>query len=356
MAFLENQYKTLKYCPFQHEKKCVKCAPLPTKKCTPLQIGPYKLENTLILAPMAGITDKPFRELCLRHGAGMAVSEMMSSNPLMWHTAKSTKRMVHLDEKGLRSVQIAGAEPTLMANTARFCVENGAQIIDINMGCPVKKVNKKMAGSALLTRPDLVEKILTSVVAAVSVPVTLKMRTGWDLNDKNCVHIAKIAQDCGVQAVALHGRTRACMYNGQAEYDSIRAVKMAITIPVIANGDIDSPQKAKQVLDYTGADALMIGRAAQGRPWIFREIQHYLATGEALIPPSAAEVNTILLGHVQELHRFYGECKGLRIARKHVGWYLKEHDHIGDFRQAFNAIDSANAQIDALQNNIENVA
>lgn len=305
---------------------------------------------------MAGITDKPFRELCLRHGAGMAVSEMMSSNPLMWHTAKSKQRMIHLDEKGLRSVQIAGCEPTLMADAAQFCVENGAQIIDINMGCPVKKVNKKMAGSALLTRPELIEKILKSVVAAVNVPVTLKTRTGWDQSNKNCVQIAKMAEDCGVQALALHGRTRTCMYKGHAEYDSIRAVKMAVSIPVIANGDINSPQKAKQVLEYTGADALMIGRSAQGRPWIFREIQHYLATGEELMAPSMAEVNTILLGHVLELHQFYGELKGLRIARKHVGWYLKDHDRIGDFRQTFNAINTANEQIDALQDYLENVA
>lgn len=314
------------------------------------------MENTLILAPMAGVTDRPFRELCLRYGAGMAVSEMLSSNPLMWHTTKSINRMVHVDEKGFRSVQIAGSEPALMADAARHCVENGAQIIDINMGCPAKKVNRKLAGSALLTRPDIIEKILKTVVAAVNVPVTLKTRTGWDMSNKNCVHIAKIAQDCGVQALALHGRTRACLYKGHAEYDSIRAVKMAVSIPVIANGDIDSPKKAKHVLEYTGADALMIGRPAQGRPWIFREINHYLATGEELLAPSPAEINTILLGHVQELHQFYGELKGLRIARKHVGWYLKEHDFIGDFRQTFNAINSANQQIDALQDYLENVA
>ena len=320
-----------------------------------LQIGPYKLENTLILAPMAGITDKPFRELCLRFGAGMAVSEMMSSNPRMWHTSKSKNRMVHLSEKGLRSVQISGAEPSLMANAAQYCVENGAQLIDINMGCPVKKVNKKLAGSALLTRPDLIEKILNSVVAAVNVPVTLKTRTGWDLDNKNCVQIAKIAENSGIQAIALHGRTRACMYKGEAEYESIRAVKEAVSIPVIANGDIDSPQKAKKVLEYTGADALMIGRSAQGRPWIFREIQHYLATGELLKAPSSEEVKSILLGHVQELHHFYGELEGLRIARKHVGWYLKEHDLLGEFRRSFNAIEIANAQIDALQDHFENV-
>ncbi len=321
-----------------------------------LQIGPYKLENTLIVAPMAGVTDRPFRELCLSHGAGMAVSEMMSSNPAMWRTAKSMNRMVHLDEKGIRSVQIAGAEPTLMADAARYCVENGAQIVDINMGCPAKKVNKKLAGSALLTRPDIIEQILKAVVSAVDVPVTLKTRTGWDPENKNCLQIAKLAEDCGIQALALHGRTRACMYKGEAEYDSIRAVKEAISIPVIANGDIDTPQKAKHVLEYTGADALMIGRPAQGRPWIFREIQHYLDTGEELAAPPMEEVKAILLGHVQELHQFYGELKGLRIARKHVGWYLKEHDVIGDFRRTFNAIEDANQQIDALQDYFVNVA
>lgn len=322
----------------------------------PLQIGPYKLDNTLILAPMAGVTDKPFRDLCLKHGAAMAVSEMMSSNPLMWHTTKSKNRMVHLDEKGLRCIQIAGSDARLMADAARYCVENGAQVIDINMGCPVKKVNKKLAGSALLTRPDIVKQILNAVVTAVNVPVTLKTRTGWDVNNKNCVQIAQMAEDCGIKALALHGRTRACMYKGYAEYDSIRAVKKAVSIPVIANGDIDSPQKAKHVLEYTGADALMIGRPAQGRPWIFREILHYLATDEELTPPSIAEIKTILLSHVQDLHQFYGELNGLRIARKHVGWYLKAHDHIGNFRRSFNALDTANAQIDALLDYFENVA
>ncbi|ODQ01294.1 MULTISPECIES: tRNA dihydrouridine synthase DusB [Salinivibrio] len=321
-----------------------------------MRIGPYNLDVPLIVAPMAGVTDRPFRELCLAHGAGMAVSEMMSSNPALWRTNKSQKRMVHIDESGLRSVQIAGAEPELMAEAARFCVENGAQVIDINMGCPVKKVNKKLAGSALLTRPDLIEQILKATVNAVDVPVTLKTRTGWDPDNKNCVEIARMAEDCGIQALALHGRTRACMYKGEAEYDSIKAAKAAVSIPVIANGDIDSPEKARYVLDYTGADALMIGRPAQGRPWIFREIHHYLTTGEYLPAPSLEEVRTILLGHVQELHHFYGELKGLRIARKHVGWYLKEHDQIGDFRRTFNAIEDAQQQIDALQGYFDNVA
>ena len=275
---------------------------------------------------MAGVTDRPFRELCLRYGAGMAVSEMMSCNPALWKTAKSQNRMVHEGESGIRSVQIAGSDPQLMAEAAQFSVENGAQIIDINMGCPAKKVNKKLAGSALLRHPDVIESILKTVVNAVNVPVTLKTRTGWDTDNKNCVYIAQLAENCGIQALALHGRTRACMYKGEAEYDSIKAAKEAISIPVIANGDIDSPEKAKYVLEYTGADALMIGRPAQGRPWIFQEIQHYLENGTTMPDLPLEEVKSIMLGHVTALHGFYGEYLGPRIARKHVGWYLKEHE------------------------------
>ncbi|WP_186294757.1 tRNA dihydrouridine synthase DusB [Vibrio algivorus] len=315
-----------------------------------MKIGNYTLPNNLIVAPMAGVTDRPFRELCLRYGAGMAVSEMMSSNPKVWNTSKSLQRMVHEGESGIRSVQIAGADPDLMAQAAQVSVENGAQIIDINMGCPAKKVNKKLAGSALLQHPDIIEQILKAVVNAVEVPVTLKTRTGWDTDNKNCVEVAKMAEQCGIQALALHGRTRACMYKGEAEYDSIRAVKQAISIPVIANGDIDSPEKAKLVLDYTGADALMIGRPAQGRPWIFNQIQHFLQTGEHLPPLPVEEVQDILIGHVQALHEFYGEFLGPRIARKHVGWYLKEHDSEGEFRRIFNAIEDAKQQIDVLRN------
>ncbi|MBD1575814.1 tRNA dihydrouridine synthase DusB [Vibrio sp. S11_S32] len=315
-----------------------------------MKIGHYQLPNNLIVAPMAGVTDRPFRELCLRYGAGMAVSEMMSSNPKVWNTAKSLQRMVHEGESGIRSVQIAGADPQLMAHAAQISVENGAQIIDINMGCPAKKVNKKLAGSALLQYPEIIEQILTAVVKAVDVPVTLKTRTGWDTDNKNCVDVAKMAEQCGIQALALHGRTKACMYKGDAEYDSIRAVKRAISIPVIANGDIDSPEKAKYVLDYTGADALMIGRPAQGKPWIFNQIQHFLTTGEHLPPLPTEEVQAILIGHVQALHEFYGEFLGPRIARKHVGWYLKEHDLAGDFRRAFNAIEDADQQLDVLRN------
>lgn len=314
-----------------------------------LKIGNYTLSNNLIVAPMAGVTDRPFRELCLRYGAGMAVSEMMSSNPKVWNTSKSLQRMVHEGESGIRSVQIAGADPQLMAQAAQVSVENGAQIIDINMGCPAKKVNKKLAGSALLQYPEIIKQILTAVVKAVDVPVTLKTRTGWDTDNKNCVEVAKMAEQCGIQALALHGRTKACMYNGDAEYDSIRAVKNAISIPVIANGDIDSPEKAKYVLEYTGADALMIGRPAQGKPWIFNQIQHFLNTGEHLPPLPTEEVQAILIGHVQALHEFYGEFLGPRIARKHVGWYLKEHDQAGEFRRIFNAIEDANQQLDVLK-------
>ncbi|MPW37645.1 MULTISPECIES: tRNA dihydrouridine synthase DusB [Vibrio] len=314
-----------------------------------MKIGKYELKNNLIVAPMAGVTDRPFRELCLRYGAGMAVSEMMLANPKTWNTSKSLQRRVHEAESGIRSVQIAGSDPQLMAEAAQFNVESGAQIIDINMGCPAKKVNKKLAGSALLKHPELVEQILKAVVDAVNVPVTLKTRTGWDTEHKNCVEIAKIAEDCGIQALALHGRTRTCMYKGEAEYESIKAVKQAISIPVIANGDIDSPEKAKHVLEFTGADALMIGRPAQGRPWIFQEIQHYLENGTTMPEPPMQEVKDIMLGHVHELHQFYGEFLGPRIARKHVGWYLKEHEQAREFRRVFNAIEVAPAQLDALE-------
>jgi tRNA-dihydrouridine synthase B len=305
---------------------------------------------------MAGVTDRPFRELCLQYGAGMAVSEMMSSNPALWNTDKSKNRMVHEGESGIRSVQIAGSDPQLMADAAQFSVENGAQIIDINMGCPAKKVNKKLAGSALLRFPDLIEEILKTVVDAVNVPVTLKTRTGWDTDNKNCVYIAQLAENCGIQALALHGRTRACMYKGEAEYDSIKAAKEAISIPVIANGDIDSPEKAKYVLEYTGADALMIGRPAQGRPWIFQEIRHYLENGTTMPDLPLEEVKSIMLGHVTALHGFYGEYLGPRIARKHVGWYLKEHEEASEFRRTFNAIEAASLQLEALEGYFDNVA
>lgn len=313
-----------------------------------MQIGPYKLDNNLILAPMAGVTDRPFRQLCKRMGAGLVVSEMLSSNPRVWNTAKSMQRMDHNGEEGIRSVQIAGSDPELMAQAAQFNVANGAQIIDINMGCPAKKVNKKLAGSALLQYPELVESIVKAVVEAVDVPVTLKIRTGWNEDNRNGVQIATIAQDNGIQSLAVHGRTRACMFKGEAEYDTIRAIKAAVSIPVVANGDITSPQKAKAVLEHTGADAVMVGRGAQGNPWIFREIQHYLQTGDILGKPSIEEQREVLVEHVANVQAFYGDISGVRIARKHVGWYIAEHDKERQFRKTFNAIDEAEGQIDAL--------
>ncbi|MCU5771260.1 tRNA dihydrouridine synthase DusB [Erwiniaceae bacterium BAC15a-03b] len=320
-----------------------------------MRIGQHQLRNRLIAAPMAGITDRPFRTLCYAMGAGMTVSEMLSSNPEVWASDKSRLRMVHSDEPGIRTVQIAGCDPDEMAQAARFNADSGAQIIDINMGCPAKKVNRKMAGSALLQHPELVKSILSAVVNAVDVPVTLKIRTGWDTDNRNCIEIAQLAERCGIQALTIHGRTRACMFNGDAEYDSIRTVKQNVSIPVIANGDITDPHKARAVLDYTGADALMIGRAAQGRPWIFREIQHYLDTGELLAPMPLAEVKRLLIGHLRELHDFYGQRKGYRIARKHVSWYLQEHAPNDQFRRTFNAIEDASEQLEALEAYFENL-
>lgn len=314
-----------------------------------MQIGPHTLETPLIVAPMAGVTDRPFRELCLRLGAGMAVSEMLLANPDVWDTQKTRMRMDHSAEGGLRSVQIAGADPEMMAFAARYNVEQGAQIVDINMGCPAKKVNKKLAGSALLRQPDLVRSICQAVVDAVEVPVTLKIRTGWDPDNRNGEEIARIAEDCGIAALAVHGRTRTDLYRGEAEYDTIRAIKQAVSIPVVANGDIDSPEKARYVLDYTGVDAVMIGRAAQGRPWIFREIRHFLETGTKLPPPEREEVRTLMNEHVTNLHQFYGAYLGARIARKHVGWYLDEEETGREFRKHFNALDCADAQLEALE-------
>ena len=314
-----------------------------------MRIGTYSLPNNLILAPMAGVTDQPFRQLCYKLGAGMTVSEMLSSNPKVWQTDKSMQRMDHSGELGIRSVQIAGSETELMAQAAKINVSQGAQIIDINMGCPAKKVNKKLAGSALMQHPALVESILTAVVEAVDVPVTLKTRTGWNLDHKNGIEIAQIAERCGIQALAVHGRTRACMYKGEAEYNTIRAIKETISIPVIANGDITSPEQAAHVLRYTGADAIMIGRGAQGNPWIFKQIQHFLEYGEHLQAPPLDEVAHTVVEHVKALHQFYGEYKGVRIARKHVGWYLNERPNGREFRQAFNGIEEAEQQINTLE-------
>lgn len=313
-----------------------------------MKIGPYTLDNNLILAPMAGVTDRPFRQLCKKMGAGLVVSEMLSSNPSVWNTTKSQLRMNHEGESGIRSVQIAGSEPFLMAQAAQFNVDNGAQIIDINMGCPAKKVNKKLAGSALLQQPQLVEAIVKAVVDAVKVPVTLKIRTGWDTDNRNGVQIAQIAEANGIQSLAVHGRTRACMYKGNAEYDTIRKIKETISIPVIANGDILSVDDAKEVLRYTGADGIMIGRGAQGNPWIFRQISYFLSTGEYLSEPSIAEKLDVLTQHIHNVQQFYGDIAGVRIARKHVGWYVGKYDTDRTFRCAFNAIEEGDSQIEAL--------
>ncbi len=315
-----------------------------------MQIGPYQLDNALILAPMAGVTDLPFRRLCKQLGAGTAVSEMIAANPKLWNTRKSQQRARHDGEPGLRQVQIAGGDPEMMAQAARANVEFGAEVIDINMGCPAKKVCNKAAGSALLKDPELVEQILHAVVNAVEVPVTLKIRTGWDPEHRNGVEIARIAEAAGIQSLAVHGRTKACLYKGEAEYETIAAIKQAISIPVIANGDIDSPQKARQVLELTGADAIMIGRAAQGRPWIFREINHFLETGTLLPAPEHAEIADVLLSHVSALHSFYGDFLGPRIARKHVGWYLKSASGEKEFRKVFNKIEGPRDQLGALRN------
>ena len=310
-----------------------------------MYIGPYLIDPPVVLGPMAGVTDKPFRLLCKRLGAGLAVSEMTTADPKLWHTSKSLHRMDHTGEPEPVSVQIAGYDPAMLAEAARFNVANGAQIIDINMGCPVKKVCNVWSGSALLQDEPLVARIVKAVVAAVDVPVTLKIRTGWDREHRNAVNVAHIAEDAGIAALAVHGRTRADRYAGDAEYATITAVKAAVRIPVFANGDINTPQQARRVLDRTGADALMIGRGAQGRPWIFREIAHYLACGQLLPEPTPTEVAAILLGHLEHLYAFYGEQAGVRIARKHLGWYAKDRPENAAFRQVVNQAESAADQL-----------
>jgi tRNA-dihydrouridine synthase B len=310
-----------------------------------VRIGPHILPNNLAVAPMAGVTDRPFRQLCKRLGAGYAVSEMVASNPQLWGTDKSRRRTDHVGEVAPISVQIAGADPSMMAEAARYNVERGAAIIDINMGCPAKKVCNTAAGSALLANEALVARIVAAVVGAVDVPVTLKIRTGPDPASRNALRIARIAQDAGIAALAVHGRTRACLFTGAVEYATIAAVKRAVTIPVFANGDIATPQMAKRVLEITGADGLMIGRAAQGRPWIFREIAHYLATGELLPPPAVAEVRMLIVEHLADHHAFYGEQQGVRIARKHLGWYTRSLRGGDAFRARMNAVETSAAQV-----------
>ncbi len=325
-----------------------------------MQIGPYRIDPPVVLAPMAGVTDKPFRLLCKRLGAGLAVSEMTTADPRLWQTRKSLRRMDHAGEPEPVSVQIAGYDPGMLAEAARYNADNGAQIVDINMGCPAKKVCNVWSGSALLQDEPLVARIVKAVVAAVDVPVTLKIRTGWDRQNKNALTIARIAEDAGIAALAVHGRTRADKYEGEAEYDTIAAVKASVRIPVFANGDVTTPERAKHVLDATGADAVMIGRGAQGRPWIFREVAHYLATGERLPEPGPAEVAAILLSHLEHLYAFYGEQAGVRIARKHLGWYAKDRPENAAFRAVVNRAESAQDQLrltreyfDALQSGLE---
>ena len=315
-----------------------------------MQIGNHILKNNLVVAPMAGVTDRPFRQLCKKLGAGLAVSEMVTSNSLLYGSEKTRRRANHEGEVDPISVQIAGADPQMMAEAARYNVDNGAQIIDINMGCPAKKICNVMAGSALLKDEPLVSQILKAVVGAVNVPVTLKIRTGWDKNNRNAITIAKIAEDMGIQALAMHGRTRACLYMGDAEYETIAAVKQAINIPLIANGDITTPEKAKYVLDYTGADAVMIGRAAQGRPWIFREIEHFLKTGTHLLPPTVEEIHTVMLEHINDLYGFYGDVAGMRVARKHISWYTKGLAGSASFRHNMNTLDTIDLQQAAINN------
>ena len=310
-----------------------------------MKVGPHALESRILLAPMAGVTDRPFRELCRRFGAGLAATEMVTADTRLWNTRKTRLRLAYGGEREPRCVQVAGAEPKMLAMAAKRNVDMGAQIIDINMGCPAKKVCKRLAGSALLRDELLVGHILEAVVAAVPVPVTLKTRTGWDSENRNGVRIARIAELAGIQALAVHGRTRACMYGGEAEYDTIGAIKNAVNIPVIANGDIDSPQKAKAVLRATGADGLMIGRAAQGRPWIFDEIDHFLATGEEKSPPPIAAVRDIMLLHLENLYAFYGEQTGVRVARKHLGWYCKGKHGAERYRQMAVRMECAQEQL-----------
>jgi tRNA-dihydrouridine synthase B len=314
-----------------------------------LQIGPYKLRNNLIVAPMAGVTDRPFRQLCKRLGAGMAVSEMVTSNSLLYGSEKTRRRANHEGETEPKSVQIAGADPKMLAEAARYNVDNGAQIIDINMGCPAKKICNVMAGSALLRDESLVGRILEAVVKAVpEVPVTLKTRLGWDRDHLNVPVVARIAEQSGIQALAIHGRTRCQGYSGDARYDLIAEVKQAIRIPVIANGDITTPEKARYVLDKTGVDGIMIGRAAQGRPWIFREIEHYLNTGAHLPPPQVMEIHGVLLDHLDDLYGFYGELTGLRVARKHISWYTRGLVGSAHFRHAMNQLQTTREQLNAV--------
>ncbi len=313
-----------------------------------ITIGRHQLDGHVILAPMAGITDQPFRDLCVTHGASLAVSEMLTCNSSLWDSRKNRTRYIHSDIGALNSIQIAGSDPEMMADAARLHADLGADIIDINMGCPAKKVLKKAAGSALLKNKDLVTKILKEVVNAVDIPVTLKIRTGWSPESRNGVEIARIAENEGIQLLTVHGRTRECRFVGNVEYDTIRDIKDALTIPVIANGDITSPERAQQVMDYTGADGVMIGRGAYGNPWIFAQIKHYLDTGDTPAAHTLVDLHGTLLSHVQNLHELYGEGKGVLFARKHVSWYTDPLEGAKAFRATFNSLKSADEQVKAL--------
>jgi len=314
-----------------------------------IKIGPHELDSQVVLAPMAGVTDRPFRQLCRQFGAALCASEMVTSDQSLWSSRKTRLRMDHTGERGPIVVQIAGSDPTLVAEAAKLNADLGAQIIDINMGCPAKKVCRKAAGSSLLKNEPLVGEILEATVNAVDIPVTLKIRTGWCPDTRNGTRIARIAEQSGIQALAVHGRTRSCGYHAEVEYDSIAAIKQSIAIPVFANGDILSPEKAKFVMDYTAADGVMIGRGAQGRPWIFREIQHYLSTGKTLAAPTLAEIKQILINHMEQLYLFYGSKMGVRIARKHVGWYIDNRLPGSDFKKLFNRLETIREQRTAVQ-------
>jgi len=315
-----------------------------------MRLGPYTLDNNLLLAPMAGVTDKPFRQLCRMYGAGLAVSEMVASDPALWNTKKSQLRLNHYEEETPRAVQIVGADPQAMAQAAKYNADLGAQIIDINMGCPAKKVCNVFSGSALMQDEILVTKILESVVDAVDIPVTLKLRTGWNKENKNAVKIARIAEDSGIQMLTVHGRTRACGFRGDSEYQTIKHVKAHVSIPVIANGDITSPEKAADVLHATGADGIMLGRAALGNPWIFREINHFLQTGEQMARPSTEDIRQVVLQHLNGLYELYGEYTGVRVARKHVGWYSKYLEDGEVLRSKVNKTESIERQLFVVKN------
>jgi tRNA-dihydrouridine synthase B len=321
-----------------------------------MRIGPHVLRNNLLVAPMAGVTDRPFRKLCRRFGAALAMSEMVSSKPELWQSAKTRRRLDHEGESAPVAVQIAGADPRMMAEAARFNAGRGAQIIDINMGCPAKKVCNAAAGSALLRDEALVGRILEAVVTAVDVPVTLKFRTGWDAQNRNALRVARLAEDAGIQMLTLHGRTRACGFAGRAEYETIRAVKRASRLPVVANGDIASPEQARRVLEFTGADGIMIGRAAHGRPWIFREIEHYLATGHRQPPPLVREAHETLVHHLHELYGLHGSDAGVKVARKHVHWYTRGLSGAAGFRQELNRLETCEAQLAAVDRFFERLA